>query len=576
MALREDPAVAGAHGRHLRPDASSVRRRPVLDDDRWFVSQLPALAEEVEAEVDLLGRVEERGVVAADDVQCLLAHGVTGADEVRAGSRFVHVSRSTSEGELRRLDDTAHARDLEGDGTKAIVGGEQLEQARDRVRQEDGVVVEENEYFRAGSFGQVVAACRYARVLVEADPSDAGARRQRRIGSHVEDDDLGESVACRGQRLIQFCRSIVADDAQRYGLHTLTMSHRPRPPRAFLVSRWSVPHVGGVERQMLLIGGALMEEGVEVDYWTTTPGATVPSGATLHQRRLGSSLIPYLAWLAVSLAVARIRALRARPVVVVARVSAESFLLSGLSRVLRVPLVVFLTGGDEHGSEFVAQRRPLVRRALLRATDCFVAHASVFLDEVRAAGYTGRCERIPTIVEERGPMACETQLTTGRDVVVWCGRAEPVKNLPFMIRLVDEGLLAPRNLIVITNTPVVVPEGVEVHLDCPSPMAHFGDVGVIALPSLIEGQSNVLAEAALAGTPTVAFSTGGSPEIVRELDGGEAVQPDDLRAFAATLERVAARFSDQREREALSARAQHLFGRGAPRSWAALVGELTS
>jgi glycosyltransferase involved in cell wall biosynthesis len=58
---------------------------------------------------------------------------------------------------------------------------------------------------------------------------------------------------------------------------------------------------------------------------------------------------------------------------------------------------------------------------------------------------------------------------------------------------------------------------------------------VFVLPSLNEGMGRVLLEAGAAGTPAVAASVGGVPDIIRNGETGILVPPRDARAIAEAV-----------------------------------------
>lgn len=61
---------------------------------------------------------------------------------------------------------------------------------------------------------------------------------------------------------------------------------------------------------------------------------------------------------------------------------------------------------------------------------------------------------------------------------------------------------------------------------------------VLLAPAVNEGQGRVLVEAALVGTPVVAASSGGHPEVVADGRTGLLVPPDDVEALAEAAEQI--------------------------------------
>jgi glycosyltransferase involved in cell wall biosynthesis len=289
----------------------------------------------------------------------------------------------------------------------------------------------------------------------------------------------------------------------------------------------------------------------------------------------------YLGWLCLSVAYRRVAAGSRRVTLVTTRISGDSALLARLSPSLRLPVVIFLTGGLVGGSEFSLQRRPWVKRWIARGSQGAVAHATTFLDELKEAGFIGVSAQIGTIVEERStPTDCLEDLPRkpGSPTLIWCGRNHPVKNMPALFRLFKgslKSLGSPSLLVVADEPPRVVPVDVEVHVKCASPGTHMAKADVLLLTSAFEGQGAVIAEAALEGTPTVAYAVGGIPEMMERLDGGETVGPGAADTeFAEAVGRVWRRFMSPAQRQALAQRAFEQFERDPPEAWMRLLARL--
>ncbi len=286
----------------------------------------------------------------------------------------------------------------------------------------------------------------------------------------------------------------------------------------------------------------------------------------------------YLGWLCLSVALRRLLAARIRTVLITTRVSGDSALLARLSPMLWLPVVIFLTGGLAQGSEFKLQRRPWVKSWIARRARGAVAHATSFLDELKAAGFTGVGAQIGTIVDKEataGDCVEELPHAPGSPTLIWCGRNDPVKDLPALFRLFDgtlKSLGSPSLLVVVDEVPDGAPAGVEVHLNCPTPAIHMARADVLLLTSRFEGQGAVIAEAAVEGTPTVAYAVGGIPETMHRLDGGETVTlgaPD--MEFADAVGRVWKRFTSPDQRHELAQRASQQFGSDPPEAWVRLL-----
>lgn len=110
------------------------------------------------------------------------------------------------------------------------------------------------------------------------------------------------------------------------------------------------------------------------------------------------------------------------------------------------------------------------------------------------------------------------------------------------------------------------------HAPVPQPALaeHYGAARALVVPSLEEGLGLVAVEAALSGTPTVAFDSGGLRDVVAHGAGGWLVAPGDVPALARALDAVAGA-----DVAAIGARARELaLARFSPETVAARYREL--
>lgn len=354
----------------------------------------------------------------------------------------------------------------------------------------------------------------------------------------------------------------------------------PELPLVLLVSRSALPTVGGMERQMYAVAAETGQRGSPVEFITRARSAEVPYGVQVRLcPRIVTTMPLYLLWLAVRLLTSRL-AYRHRPTsIVVAHVSGEAAVAALMGVVLRAGVIVYYDSAGPGISELAAQRRRWVVRLMRDQVDVLVSHCSHYLDDAVKLGCRGRPVRIPTIQAAEvtrcawTPPGTDGTGSTPSDRasrVVWCGRNVESKRLERLRPLVAAGLTGSGAVIlVITDQPptVAIPRA-WVHLGCPSPRSHQTGALAHLLTSDYEGQSNALAEAAMEGTPTVAFATGGTPEAVADVDGGVVVPPGATDAEVVTAVRaVAARFAASSEREALRRRAHQRYVVEAPALW---------
>lgn len=331
--------------------------------------------------------------------------------------------------------------------------------------------------------------------------------------------------------------------------------------------RWYWPSVGGVERQMTYLTEVVRQAGGRLQVMTTTPQPEVPAWVRATSAgRAGRWMPAYAAWLAVQLLRARIRAGRRPLVVLVGSLSAEAAVMSLLAGPLRLRYVVYLAGGDAQGSEFSAQRRGWLRSRTLATASAFVVHVASYGEEVRAAGFRGSIDVLPTMVPEVEVLPCATQLhpPEGALSAVWCGRVHPVKDLAALSRLAG-GAFRDHSIhltLIADRVPDEDFAGSTIHVSCPSPRSHLRSADVLVLTSEHEVQPNVMAEAAMEGVPLMAYGVGGLDEAVADLRHGRTL-PRGTRDedFASATADLAAAYASPDKRQDLRAAAHDRFAR---------------
>jgi glycosyltransferase involved in cell wall biosynthesis len=237
------------------------------------------------------------------------------------------------------------------------------------------------------------------------------------------------------------------------------------------------------------------------------------------------------------------RARRSRPDVIWGHFLAPAGAIAAVaSRASGVPLVLMAHGRDVRNVGVIPGIRAATRFALRRANALIVN-----------SGYLGRelAERIgglpPTEVidlgvdTERFSPAPRAEGEGPRFVFV--GTLDERKNV---VRLAEAFRLVGRgSLTLVGDGPlrgsVEGLAGVTVTGRIPNSQVpgHVRAADVLCLPSLIEPFGQVLLEAMACGRPVVATGVGGPPEFVPE-GGGEIVDPEDVDAIAAGMERAAA------------------------------------
>lgn len=237
---------------------------------------------------------------------------------------------------------------------------------------------------------------------------------------------------------------------------------------------------------------------------------------------------------------------------------------AALARLLyRAPRLVL----EEHGRFHPERRRPLRiaihGHVIRRLTDAFVA---VSLDIrrrlVRYEGlrendiriiYNGVAPVTDLDVSTRAALRKDLGATDGDLLVTTVGRLDPIKNLPMLVRaLEDAARTIPRlRAAIVGDGPEwsrVQDAIAEARLADRVRMTGFrADARLIAqvsdlfvLTSFSEGTSMALLEAMSAGVPVAVTAVGGNPEIVRDSENGWLVPSDDSSALASVIRTVQA------------------------------------
>lgn len=218
--------------------------------------------------------------------------------------------------------------------------------------------------------------------------------------------------------------------------------------------------------------------------------------------------------------------------------------------------------GDE------AQFLRLLRNITVRGA-AHVICPSEFLRDL-AVRWGASAERV-SILPNPAPHA-STLDTHAHDgiVLAYAGRFGPQKRLDLLFEAVER--VPDVRLRVAGAGEIDHPPGPRIELLGPMPRAEvlqlFADADASVLTSSWENFPHTVVESLAVGTPVIATSVGGVPEVVEDGVNGILVPPDDVEAFAAALRRFA---SDAALRERLRAAAAPSVARFAA---AAVYGEL--
>lgn len=348
---------------------------------------------------------------------------------------------------------------------------------------------------------------------------------------------------------------------------------RGSPLRILMLSGTYPPDtLGGAEVQLRLLATALVRRGHTVTVLTSrtrsgTPGAAVEDGVVVSRLRvrhppqnMGPRVASTVSWTARVLA-----ATRGMDVDVVHSNQAKFPAAVGawVSRRRGVPHVAKVGDSDRKFDLASLDRKRLVGPALARYvrdnTDAFVAIAEPIAADLAAFGVDGdRIVRVPNGVTDRGPRPQHRPVELRRalgmsgdgTVVVFVGRLAREKNLDRLFEACDRvGASGARlELHIVGDGPLRQslearaagngPTRVVVHGAVDDPVDFYRAADLLVLPSLAEGMSNALLEAAMTGLPAVATPVGGNPEIVVDGETGYLSTGTDVSALEAALGRA--------------------------------------
>lgn len=239
-------------------------------------------------------------------------------------------------------------------------------------------------------------------------------------------------------------------------------------------------------------------------------------------------------------------------------------LIGALSKwIVKAPVLVLVVATGRFGEAAEMQRRPFfwLRRRLLGKIDCFLtlsANAAAELDGIGLGRVPVR--QIPNGVDtalfrpadeaERGRLRAELGLGRFQRVLVFTGRLDQVKNLPWLIKgwresgragqgdalvLVGEGAQR-QELEALAQGPE---QGSVVFAGAKENVADYlRAADALALVSISEGMPNALLEAMSCGLPSVVTPVGAVPQMIEDGVRGLVVERDDDAGLAAAIAKV--------------------------------------
>jgi glycosyltransferase involved in cell wall biosynthesis len=326
------------------------------------------------------------------------------------------------------------------------------------------------------------------------------------------------------------------------------------------------PAVGGISRQVALLGPRLRGSGFDVAVLTRSagsgPGSETSQGISLHrvaaraEGPLGSVRFLAAGWLWLSRLDPRPSLMHAHELFSTATLALEA------KRRWAVPAVLEPHSGGPHGNVARLMEKPFGRRRLAAAVataDRFIAITRQIHTELLEAGVAPeRIVPLPNAVDAvafapadpgtANRRRRELRLGEQGPVVVYTGRLDEVKGI--------RGLLGawpsvrarhPAATLVVVGDGPLLPLVEERAAGRVVAVGRVADVkpyleaaDVFVLPSSAEASSISLLEAMSMALPVVATAVGGTPELIADGVSGVLVAPDDCGALADGLRQVLA------------------------------------
>ncbi|GAA1788543.1 glycosyltransferase family 4 protein [Nostocoides veronense] len=295
------------------------------------------------------------------------------------------------------------------------------------------------------------------------------------------------------------------------------------------------------------------------------PSDQIIAGCTVHEvhmRREPSPMIDLVSFVRWVWLLSRLR-----PDLVVAGTPKAGLLGMVAAALLRVPLRVYMLRGLRLSTETGRRRQilALIERLTVWASTHVQAVSFSLRDEFVAAGLApankvivvghGSSNGVTVPREAHEETAKEARQRLGLPparTVGFVGRMHPDKGITTLLEALHFSSDSPRwqALLIgpedqpgfldqqLSALPPSVRKRVVYIGEIPDPSTHYGAMDLLALPTLREGFPNVVLEAAVHGTPTVASDVTGCRDAVVDGVTGLLVRPSDPRALADAIERV--------------------------------------
>jgi len=326
-----------------------------------------------------------------------------------------------------------------------------------------------------------------------------------------------------------------------------------------MLSHGYYPRIGGAERQLAAVVPLLQARGVEACILTRRLPGTMRfetvNGVPVY--RLPVPGPKPLASLTFTLAALALIA-RLDPDLIHAHELISPATTAVLAKQLFGKPVVATVHGSGLSSDVLRLKRRFLGRSRLRILrreiDAFCVISAVIDSELAAEGVSAQ-KRIPipngVDVEHFAPLAPERKaalrsrlaLSVDAPLVIFVGRLAPEKRVDLLIGLWDsvrEAVPGARLLILGSGPEEAglkqkASDGILFLGSQPDVTPYLQAADLFVLPSAAEGLSLALLEALACGLPVIATSVGGNPEVIRHLETGWLVPPNDPGTLAEAI-----------------------------------------
>lgn len=319
------------------------------------------------------------------------------------------------------------------------------------------------------------------------------------------------------------------------------------------------PFVGGAERQLQQLARRLQQQGVEVTILTRRFGH-LPAFEYVDQvpvYRLPAPGPKPLAALTYLLASLRLIG-KLRPHIVHAHEMLSPATVALLARWLYGSrVIVKVLCGGETGDVYKITHRPLSAlriRYLRQNVDAFIA-ISQEIDEELDQIQIPKTKRYaipngvdtehfsPVSLEQKHRLRLEFGLNPDSLLILYSGRLHPYKRVDLLLEAwpaVFSRYPMAQLLILGSGSEEAklrqkAPAGVQFLGEVPDVAPYLQMADLYVMPSAREGLSNSVLEALSTGIPVIATTAGGTPDVIRHLQEGYLIPPNDLAALRQAM-----------------------------------------